>query len=140
SVAPPPPPGGLAQVDHTFDLGSYSPNTAVSDDYECFVVDALGADKFVIGAHVHPGNLTVAHHVIVFSLDATAEADVLARQAAAGGGAYRCDGGPTDQGNAAFLIGWAPGNQATLFPQNTGIKIDGTRKFVVQMHYNSANS
>ena len=33
-----------------------------------------------------------------------------------------------------------PGNQATLFPPDTGIKVDGARKMVVQMHYNNANS
>jgi len=140
SVAPPPPPDGLPKVDRTLAIGSYLPNTATSDDYECFVVDALGADKFVVGAHVHPGNLAVVHHVIVFTLDQAAETDVLARQAAAGGGPYRCDGGPTQAGNAAFLIGWVPGNQATMFPADTGIEVDGARKLVVQVHYNTANA
>jgi len=141
SVAPPPPPGGLAEIDHTVDTGvPYSPDPTIPDDFKCFVVDAIGANKFVTGAHVRPSNLTVAHHVILFTLDSpAAEADALARQAAAGGGPYRCDGGPTELG-ATFLVGWVPGNQATAFPPNTGIAVDGTRKLVVQMHYNLANS
>jgi hypothetical protein len=141
SVAPPPPPGGLAQVDHTVDIGlAYTPDPALPDDFQCFVVDAVGTDTFVIGAHVRPSNLTIAHHVILFTLDAEAEADALARQAAAGGGSYRCDGGPSRVGDSKFLVGWVPGNQATVFPANTGIRIDGSRKMVVQMHYNTANS
>lgn len=141
SIAPPPPPGGLPQVDRIVDLGEpFTVDTAEPDSFICFVVDELGTDAFVIGAHVKPGNLTVAHHVILYSLDAAAEADVLARQAAAGGGPYRCDGGPTQAGGAKFLVGWVPGNEATVFPAGTGLRVDGARKLVVQMHYNVANS
>jgi hypothetical protein len=141
SVAPPPPPGGLPQVDRTLDLGApFVVSTVEPDSFVCFVVDALGVDSFLTGAHVKPGNLTVAHHVILYSLDQAAETDVLARQAAAGGGPYQCDGGPTQEGNAKFLVGWVPGNQATVFPPGTGIRVDGARKMVVQMHYNVAQS
>jgi hypothetical protein len=140
SVAPPPPPGGLPQVDHTVDTKmSFVIPTDKPDTFACFVVDPIGANKFVIGAHVKPGNLTVAHHVILFTLDQAAETDALAKQAAAGGGAYRCDAGPTQAGNAKFLVGWVPGNQATVFPPNTGIRVDGARKMVVQMHYNTTH-
>ncbi len=140
SVAPPPPPGGLPQTDLVVDLGApFTVPTATPDYFACFVVDAIGADKFVTGAHVKPGNLTVVHHVILYTLDAAAEQEALARQTAAGG-AYPCDGGPTRTGKTNFLVGWVPGNQATLFPPDTGIKVDGARKMVVQMHYNTTNS
>ena len=140
SVAPPPPPGGLPQTDRVVDLGApFTVPTATPDYFACFVVDAIGADKFVTGAHVKPSNLTVAHHVILFTLDATAEQEALTRQAEANG-PYPCDGGPTRTGKSNFLVGWVPGNQATLFPPDTGIKVEGARKMVVQMHYNNANS
>lgn len=140
SVAPPPPPGGLPQTDLVIDLGApFTVPTATPDYFACFVVDAIGADKFVTGAHVKPSNLTVAHHVILFTLDATAEQEALTRQAEANG-PYPCDGGPTRTGKSNFLVGWVPGNQATLFPPDTGIKVEGARKMVVQMHYNNANS
>jgi hypothetical protein len=140
TVALPPLPGGLAQVDHTVDTGApFTLDPTLADDFQCFVVDAIGATKFVIGAHVRPGNLTAAHHVILYTLDAAAENDALAKQAAAGGGSYRCDAGPTQAGSAKFLVGWVPGNGATMFPPTTGIRVDGARKMVVQMHYNTAN-
>ena len=141
TVAAPPPLPGLPNKNYTIDTGAaYTPDTAVTDDFRCFVVDAIGANKFVTGVHVHPSNLTVAHHVVLFTLASqAAEDDVLAQQAAAGGGPYKCDGGPTQLG-ASFLAGWVPGNQATLFPANTGIPVDGSRKLVVQMHYNLAQS
>jgi hypothetical protein len=143
SVAPPPPLPGLAQVDTTVDIGvDYLPNTATIDDYQCFVIDPLTAfdNKFVIGAHVKPTNLSVAHHVILYTLDQQAETDVEAKLAAAGGPSYPCPAGPNDPtvGRADFLIAWAPGQQALNFPAGTGIRIDGTRKLVLQMHYNTA--
>ncbi|MBK7533860.1 MAG: hypothetical protein IPI49_00525 [Myxococcales bacterium] len=145
SLPPPTPAPPLPAVDATLDIGGdYTPDPRVSDDYRCFVVDALGssaAEKFVTGAHVSPSNFTVAHHAILFSLDsAQAEADALARDAADPALGYRCSSsGPTESG-ATFLIGWAPGNQAQLFPAGTGIPVVGNRKLVVQMHYNLATS
>lgn len=137
SVSPPPPRPGLARVDRTLSLPSYAPDTSVPDDYRCFVVDGLAATQFVTGAHIRPGNASVVHHVIVFTLDsAAAERDVVERTRVEGG-PYRCDGGPTDLG-ATFLTGWAPGNGATTFPAGTGIEVAGGRKLVVQVHYNLA--
>ena len=134
------PASGPPQTDLVVDLGaSFTVPTATPDYFACFVVDAVGADKFVTGAHVKPGNLTVVHHVILYTLDAAAEQEALTRQADASG-PYPCDGGPTRTGKTNFLVGWVPGNQATLFPPGTGIKVDGARKMVVQMHYNNANS
>jgi mono/diheme cytochrome c family protein len=144
SIAPPPPPPALPAVDATLDIGGdYTPDAALADDYRCFVVNALGTtatERFVTGAHVRPSNFSVAHHVIVFSLDsATAEADAAARDAADPGLGYHCSaGGPTD--GATFLVGWAPGNQAQLFPPGTGIPVVGNRKLVVQVHYNLATA
>lgn len=141
SIAPPPPPGGLAEADRRLDIGiDYTPDTSVPDDFQCFVVDAIGTDQFLVGAHIQPSNLTVAHHVVLFALgSAEVEADVLRQQTEAGGGSYRCDGGPSKLGGT-FLIGWIPGNQATVFPAGTGLRMDGSRKMVIQMHYNNANS
>jgi len=143
SIAPPAPRPDLARVDHTFDIGakagSYLPDTVKSDDYRCFVVDGIAAERFATGAHVRPGNPTVVHHVILYTLDtAAAEADVVARDQADPGNGYACDGGPTETG-ATFLVGWAPGQQATIFPAGTGIRIAGGRRMVIQMHYNVAN-
>lgn len=141
SVAAPPAAGGLAQVDRTLDIGAaYVPDATKIDDYRCFVIDALGADKFVTGVHVRPGNASVVHHVIVFTLASqAAEDDVLARDAAAAGAGYPCSGGPTELG-ASFLTGWVPGAAATLYPDGTGIAVSGARKLVVQIHYNTSNS
>ncbi len=141
SIPPPGPPAGLPAVDATVDIGfDYTPDARLDDDYRCFVVDALGgagAERFVTGAHVKPTNFAVAHHVILFTLnDDAAQADAMAKDAADPGPGFACGaGGPTDDG-ATFLVGWAPGNQAQLFPAGTGIPVVTSRKMVVQVHYN----
>jgi hypothetical protein len=145
SVPPPGSPPSLPSVDKTIDIGgAYTPSAALEDDYRCFVVDPIGgsgAERFVTGAHVRPTNFTVAHHVILFTLDTpAAEADVMAKDAADPGLGFACGaGGPTAQGSN-FLVGWAPGNQAQLFPAGTGIPVSTTGKLVVQVHYNTSNS
>lgn len=145
SVPPPGPLPSLPAVDTTVDIGfDYTPDQALDDDYRCFVVPALGgaaAERFVVGAHVKPTNFTVAHHVILYTLnDAAAEADVVAKDAADPGPGFACDvGGPTAEGSN-FLVGWAPGNQAQIMPAGTGIPVATNRKMVVQMHYNTAQS
>ena len=139
-TTPPPTLPVLAHVDHTVDTGApYTPDPNVTDDFRCFVVDPVGADKFVTGVHIKPTNLSVAHHIILFTLDTDAgETEALQKQAAAGG-PYPCSGGPTDA-PYSFLSGWIPGMEAQLFPADTGIKIVGSRRMVVQMHYNLAHS
>ena len=145
SVPPPAQPPALPAVDATIDIGGdYTPDRAQIDDYRCFVVDPLGgaaAERFVTGAHVRPSNFTVAHHVIVFTLDSPeSEAEAIAKDTADPGLGFACSaGGPTDEG-ATFLVGWAPGNQAQLFPEGTGIPVNTSRKMVVQVHYNLDNS
>lgn len=140
SVAAPPVVSALPRVDQTLDIGTaYTPDAALDDDYRCFVVDPIGANKFVTGVYVQPDNASVVHHVIVFTLPSdAAEADVIQRDANAAGPGYPCTNGATDLGTG-FLAGWAPGEQANIFPDGTGIAA-GTRKVVIQMHYNLANS
>ena len=106
----------MPRVDATLDPGaSYAPPAAAGTDlYRCFLVDpALAADAFLIGDAVHPGNVSLVHHVIVFGLpDEAAEKAALALDAADSELGYECFGGPGVD-SASFLIGWAPGQGAS---------------------------
>lgn len=137
---PPPPPTELPAIDATLDIGvDYAPK-GTSDDYRCFVVDPVAqADKYLTAVHVRPGNATVVHHVIVFTIDTpAAQTAIEQRDALEAGAGYECTGGGGD--GTTFLTGWAPGGGVTLFPADTGLLVPGARKLVIQVHYNSANT
>lgn len=136
----PPPPAGLDRVDVTFDMGvEYTPNTAISDDYRCFIIDpGLTQTQFMIGSEVKPGDDRVVHHVILYALDdAQAEQDAANQDAADPGPGYTCFGGPGV--SSRWIVGWAPGGGAMNYPQGTGVRLNGGRKAVMQVHYNLAN-
>jgi hypothetical protein len=140
ATEPPAKKAELPQVDETLDIGiDYKPKGA-ADDFRCFVVDPVAAtDMFLTGVHVKPSNATVAHHVIVFTINSAADQTLVEqRDALDTEPGYECSGGPGDGTN--FLTGWAPGAGASIFPQDTGLLVPGNRKLIIQMHYNSANS
>ena len=136
----PPPDLKLPAIDKTLDIGTTYAPKGIADDYHCFVVDPINAvDQYVTGVHVRPGNSTVVHHVIVNTIaNATAEADILARDAESAEPGFACSSGAVD--GASFLTGWAPGAGVTIFPQDTGLLVPGGRKIVIQIHYNSSNT
>jgi len=138
--SPPAPPEGLVDANLTLDMGvSYTPNAKVADDYRCFLVDTgLSNDQFVTAYHVLPGDPRVVHHVIGYTLEtAAAEAEAEALDAADPGPGYTCYGG-SGVSASRFTIGWAPGGGATRLPAGTGLRIPGSRKMVIQIHYNLA--
>lgn len=134
----PPRPDSLASIGATLDIGvDYLPDASRHDDYRCFLVDAgLDADRYLVAYQVRPGAPRVVHHVILYSLDdAISEAAAMALDDDEEGPGYTCFGGPGVLGSR-FLAGWAPGTPATRYPAGTGLKLDHTRKLVVQIHYN----
>jgi Copper type II ascorbate-dependent monooxygenase, C-terminal domain/Copper type II ascorbate-dependent monooxygenase, N-terminal domain len=137
---PPPAPLKLPAIDETLDIGvDYTPK-GTADDFRCFVVDPLSAtDQYLTGVHVRPGNATVVHHVILFTITSAAgQLDVEQRDAQDPAIGYECANGAGDATN--FLAGWAPGGGVTLFPEDTGLLVPGSRKLVIQVHYNLANT
>ena len=140
-AAPPiPTPNAAPPVDKTIDIGTDYMPKGPADDYRCFVVNPVSTtNQFLTGVHVRPGNATVVHHVIVFTiLNDQAQADIETADLADQGAGYECTGGPGDGTN--FLTGWAPGAGPTIFPAQTGLLVPGNRKLVIQVHYNSANA
>ncbi len=136
-VPAPPTLGDEANV--TLDMGvTYAP-TGDGDDYRCFVIDPENdEDVFITGFEMHPGEPRTVHHMLLFALDdeeAIAEAADL--DAADDIPGYRCFGGPR-AGDGRFLAGWAPGGPPTRYPANTGVRLVGGSKVVMQLHYNLA--
>lgn len=142
----------------------YLPNQESSDDYRCFLVDWTGEEtSYVTGFRASPGNRNVAHHVVVYAVDANMMDRYRELDAEEEGAGYQCFGGALPDrlgGRAAraayeqrypnglrelsnsnhWLAHWAPGMDGHVFPEGTGIRLDEGAGLVVQMHYYSSTA
>jgi len=138
-LAPPTPPElpVLAGDIETVDIGAdYVPSSGATDDYRCFVVDSPGTFA-ATGFEVVPGNPEIVHHLIAYQVTSEASADE-ARQLDedSDGPGYACLGTGPQIDDYYDLAGWAPGLGAEIFPEGTGIEIDGDLPLIIEMHYN----
>ncbi len=128
----------LARQDRSLDMGiDYTPAIA-PDDYRCFIVDpGIERDVFVTGYEVEPGEPKSVHHVILYTLDTPeAEAQAIAFDGQDETAGYTCFGSSlVDPLQSRPIAAWAPGTSATVFPEQTGVRINAGRKMVMQLHY-----
>ena len=82
------------------------------------LANPLEQGVWVRAATVIPGNREVVHHILAGSIDATTA------QA-------KRDSGVFDN----YLIGYAPGNESNIFPQDTGVYIAPGGEYTFQLHY-----
>jgi hypothetical protein len=144
--------------------GRFLPNQNAPDDYRCFVVDWDGEEPmWMTGFRASPGNLAVAHHVVVHAVDAELAGRFHELADAEEGPGYRCFGGalPDRLGIRAereayearypggvrelsagnyWLAHWAPGMDGHVFPEGTGILLEPGAALVVQVHYYAADA
>lgn len=141
---------------------SYLPNASRPDDYRCFVVDwPVTGRTYIAGFRAVPGNLQVAHHLVLFAAAPAVAERYKALDAEEEGPGYQCFGGPlpdrlddeaertayekrypkgvTELNDNAFWVAqWAPGTDGYEFPEDTGIPVQPGTALIVQMHYYSA--
>lgn len=135
--AEPPVRPGLGEV--SFDEGpleSYNPDTSISDDLRCFVIEGqLAQDEYIIGYDVRPGVPWLVHHVNVL----ISEADPAHKldQEDPGPGWNCIDGIGINK--VAMVGAWAPGTLPIMYPEDTGIMMEKDRVLVIQVHYNTLN-
>lgn len=137
--------------------GSYMPDQSMDDDYRCFVVDWTEDEStYVTGFRAVPGNLNVAHHVVVYVIEPEMADRFRELDEMTDGPGFECFGGalpstfdwdayeakyPDGQRELSrsgwWLTHWAPGMYGHEFPEGTGIRIRPGSGLVVQMHYYS---
>lgn len=141
---------------------SYLPNAGRVDDYRCFVADwPLEEERYITGFRAVPGNLKVAHHLVLFAASAEVADRYEALDAQEEGLGYQCFGGPVPDrfedeseraeyekrypdgieelnSNSFWVAQWAPGTDGYTFPDDTGIPMHPGMVLIVQMHYYSA--
>jgi hypothetical protein len=143
---------------------AYLPDQTRSDDYRCFLVDWTGSEPlYITGFRAVPGNLRVAHHLVLYAVSPEMGERFRELEAEEEGDGYQCFGGalPDRLGqrdvreayearypdgvreldrSAFWLSHWAPGMDGHHFPEGTGIRVEPGSTLVVQMHYYGAQA
>ncbi|HEY1189568.1 MAG TPA: redoxin domain-containing protein [Gemmata sp.] len=133
----------------------FTVGAAGKDNFRCFVLPTgLKEDQYVVAYEVKPGNATVVHHTLNY-FDTTGKARKLegaekerkkAPDEQDRGPGYSVAMGVGFIPSAAdaprpgipalgFLGGWAPGQLATKFPDNSGTLLPKEADIVLQVHY-----
>lgn len=144
--APPLPvvdPTGLSRVDLTLTMREpFEPRALVgADEVRCFLLDwPIDREVFVTGIDVVPGDRSMVHHVIVWSVDDRA-GDALERQDGADGRpGWDCTGELAgDAQPTGSLGGWTPGVRGIEFPDGLGRKVPAGSRIVLNVHYDTGS-
>ncbi len=116
---------------------AYTPSTEAAGDYRCFLLpEEFTADTFVVGSHVVPDRLEVAHHALIYLIQPSVVGAVQALDAEDATPGYSCFGGPG--GGALVPVGgWAPGGVPVVRDEGSAIVVPAGSRLVLQMHYNT---
>lgn len=109
----------LGEPDLILEMPEYTiPASGVVDYKFPRLANPLEQAVWVKAATVIPGNREVVHHILAGSIDATTA------QAKRNSGVFD-----------NYLIGYAPGNETNIFPQDTGVYIAPGGEYTFQLHY-----
>ncbi len=120
---------------------------AAFDDYRCFLVDPPNpTNAFLTGYDVVPGDPSIVHHVIVFTVDPAAmgagnrtNAAIMQELDTASPDrlGWPCFGAAGEGVDISGVpVTWAPGQGVVNYPSGMGVPLSTTDKLVVQVHYN----
>ncbi|MDZ7734674.1 MAG: hypothetical protein U5R31_17770 [Acidimicrobiia bacterium] len=124
----------------------YQGTPTVQNDYRCFVLEpGLDEDAVVTGYEFLPDQLEIVHHALVYRLQGSAMDAIQEADDRDEGPGWECFGdinvrgasvSPDGTSGASDLVmGWAPGQRPTSYPDGTGLHLDEDEVFVVQLHY-----
>jgi hypothetical protein len=96
------------------------------DAYVCYGVDVtVGAKKQIVGIYPGVDNATIVHHMLMFELPNAIDPSPTL-----------CDG--SSMGGRLVAV-WAPGGDGLAFPAEAGLPLEGTKHYMVQIHYSNLN-
>ncbi len=128
----PPPPNDLAGATNLTPAVPYT-LTQATDYFRCYVLDPMITQTgvYVTGTNVQPGNKTIVHHALIYSVPAGSTipppTDGVANQ-------YDCFGGP-GVANPQLVGLWAPGGTPFTYPPSVAHPLDQGTIFIMQVHY-----
>ncbi len=115
--------------------GSYDGEFGQPDEYRCFVYDpGVTEPSFVSQMEFIPQQTQVVHHAVGFLVGQQDRAAIAELEGADGQGGWTCFGFSPGR-SAELVFTWAPGTDATEFPEGTGLGMEPGDFFVMQTHY-----
>ena len=117
--------------------GTYDGELGQPDEYRCFIFDPGVTERsFVRAMEFRPDQERVVHHAVGSVISAADRATVEAQAAAEddGEGGWTCFGF-TPAPSADLILGWAPGQAATVYEDGSGLLMEPGDFFVLQIHY-----
>jgi polyisoprenoid-binding protein YceI/mono/diheme cytochrome c family protein len=143
---------------------AYAGSTSVPNDYRCFVLDPKITDPtYITGYEVTPGQRQQIHHAQIFHIDANQAAEGQALSGNDGKPGWSCYAGPSlpdsgagtstkpndpdgpgasakskkrgFTGQPGLIAGWVPGQDPSVYPENSGILFQPGDAIVLQVHY-----
>jgi hypothetical protein len=141
--------GGLEKIDLDMPLPeAYTPNSALLDDYRCFVMEwPLDEKSFITGFAATPDNTKTVHHLVAFKVGPDQADLVDTFDDIDPGPGYSCfgDANPSnwdpesivDTLVYSFVGQWAPGQMGSFFPNQSGQAVEPGSRIIIQMHYNT---
>lgn len=110
------------------------------DEHICFLLDwPLEEDAFIRGYEVRPGNRRAAHHLVASIVPPAGLAEFQEADDAYPGYGWRCGAGTgMTPGERTLMGAWVPGSGASVFPEDTGLRVPAGSAVLINMHYNLA--
>ena len=131
----------LDHIDAVLDTGADVTAGLGPSAYRCFVADpSLSRDRLLTGIRVISTDPRMVAQVTIYAPDsAAAEADALRLDNEDSAPGYSCYGSARVS-PARLIASWTWDSPALPFPPGTGLRLEASRKLVVQVHYNVITS
>jgi hypothetical protein len=141
SISPAIPVAGLTNPDLVvLPPQPYMGDPNVTDDYRCQIYDLqLDEGGWITGFDFVPDEPSVVHHAIGYLMSPESMERAQARDGEDGRTGWECYGG-SGAGESDMFLGWAPGQDATEYPEGNGLWVPPGGFVVVQIHYHYEGS
>ena len=124
----------------------YTGSVDKENDYRCFIMDPkLTEPAAITGYQFKPDQLPIVHHALVYRVRASSRPGLEQAEARDDKPGWECFGSinvagaglsPTGMGGGVdLLMGWAPGQPPSIFPEGAAIHLEPGDLLVTQMHY-----
>ncbi len=136
AIEPSSPVVGLANPDLVIEPPQpYAGDPNVTDDYRCQIYDPeLPDGGWITSYEFLPDQDAVVHHAIGYLLPDSERTRAAQRDGEDGRPGWECYGA-SGLGESDIFLGWAPGQDPTVFPEGTGLWVPPGGFVVVQIHY-----